>query len=149
MYQRILVAIDSSHASERALGEAIGNAWASGGRLIVVHALEAVAGVIGENPYATGYVQGLEEDAKHAAQDLLARACGRAAAAGVQAEAMLLEPGAAPVAARIVQSARDRQADLIVMGTHGRHGVKRAMLGSNADGVLRVASVPVLLVRTP
>jgi len=149
MYQRILVAIDSSHAAERALAEAIGNARASGGRLILVHALEEPADAIGANPYAAEYVRGLNEDTKQAAADLLDGARERAAAAGVQAEAVLLEPGAAPVAERIVQSARDRKADLIVMGTHGRHGVKRVMLGSNAHGVLRVADVPVLLVRTP
>lgn len=149
MYQRILVAIDSSHAAERALAEAIGNARASGGRLILVRALEEPADAIGANPYAAEYVRGLNEDTKQAAADLLDRARDRAAAAGVQAEAVLLEPGAAPVAERIVQSARDCKADLIVMGTHGRHGVKRVMLGSNAHGVLRVADVPVLLVRTP
>ncbi|MEN4919029.1 universal stress protein [Achromobacter spanius] len=149
MYHRILVAVDSSHASDRALAEAIENARAPGARLLIVHVLEDVPGAIAANPYADDYVRGLREHMKRAGATLLERARARAAAAGVQAETLFHDEGALPVPARIVQSALDWEADLIVMGTHGHHGVKRAMLGSSAEGVVRSAPVPILLVRTP
>jgi nucleotide-binding universal stress UspA family protein len=49
----------------------------------------------------------------------------------------------------IVAAAKDLHADLVVMGTHGRRGIARALLGSVAEAVLRVSPVPVLSVRTP
>ena len=65
---------------------------------------------------------------------------------GVQLKTMTKVGPAGETIAKVAESGKY---DLIVMGTHGRHGVKRVMLGSNAHGVLRVADVPVLLVRTP
>ncbi|HEU5178993.1 MAG TPA: universal stress protein [Burkholderiales bacterium] len=52
-----------------------------------------------------------------------------------------------PAAGPIVREARKQRADLIVLGTHGRRGVRRLVLGSDAEQVVRTASVPVLLVR--
>lgn len=54
-----------------------------------------------------------------------------------------------PTARSIVESARDSKADLIVMGTHGRHGMAHLLLGSVAERVVRIATCPVLTVRPP
>jgi nucleotide-binding universal stress UspA family protein len=54
-----------------------------------------------------------------------------------------------PTAKVIVEAARDRNVDLIVMGTHGRHGMAHLLLGSIAERVVRTASCPVLTVRSP
>jgi nucleotide-binding universal stress UspA family protein len=68
----------------------------------------------------------------------------RAAAAGVHCVSLVIE--ARPVSA-ILQAVEERHADLIVMGTHGRTGVERMVLGSVAESVLREATIPVLLWR--
>jgi nucleotide-binding universal stress UspA family protein len=66
---------------------------------------------------------------------------------GVKADASLVESRGRPVSDVILDEARKWRADLIVMGTHGRRGVNRLLLGSDAERVLRSAPVPVLLVR--
>jgi len=80
---------------------------------------------------------------------ILDQARTRATAAELPVETVLYDDLGLPVEERIVMAARDWPADLIVMGTHGRRGVTRAMLGSSAEAVLRTSPVPVLLVRTP
>ncbi len=70
----------------------------------------------------------------------------RAGEGGVEAHAMLSDKG--PVEA-ILGAVKDGAADLVVMGTHGRKGFSRALLGSTAEGVLRRAHVPVLVFTPP
>jgi nucleotide-binding universal stress UspA family protein len=65
----------------------------------------------------------------------------------VQARTVLVETLAGPAADAIVAEAKKWKADLIVMGTHGRRGVRRLVMGSDAEQVLRETPVPVLLVR--
>lgn len=79
-----------------------------------------------------------------AAQQLLAESQTLAASLGVAAETLLRRGDAA---AEIVSSARAVGADLIVMGTHGRAGIPRFILGSVAAGVLRTSPVPICTVR--
>ena len=69
------------------------------------------------------------------------------AAQGVAVDAVLLESFAARVSDLVVEQALGWKADLIVIGTHGRRGVRRMLLGSDAEQILRQAPVPVLLVR--
>jgi nucleotide-binding universal stress UspA family protein len=78
---------------------------------------------------------------------VLARAKTTAGKAGVPAKALLREMLSGPAAYPIVREAKKLGADLIVLGTHGRRGVRRLVLGSDAEQVVRTASVPVLLVR--
>jgi nucleotide-binding universal stress UspA family protein len=66
---------------------------------------------------------------------------------GLEPETVLLESIGGPAADLIVAQAKDYQAELIVMGTHGRRGFRRLALGSDAEQVVRLATVPVLLVR--
>jgi nucleotide-binding universal stress UspA family protein len=78
---------------------------------------------------------------------VLDKALARAEAAGVQAEAVQVASRGSPVSDVILAQARRAKADVIVMGTHGRRGLNRLLLGSDAERVLRDARVPVLLVR--
>jgi nucleotide-binding universal stress UspA family protein len=84
---------------------------------------------------------------KASGRRVLARAKKTADAAGVRATTVLREMLSGPAAYPIVREARKQRADLIVMGTHGRRGVRRLVLGSDAEQAVRTASVPVLLVR--
>ena len=62
---------------------------------------------------------------------------------------VLVETIGHTVADAIPEQAKKSHADLIVLGTHGRCGISRLVMGSDAEGVIRAATVPVLLVRTP
>ena len=70
-----------------------------------------------------------------------------AKAAGVPADAKLLDTAGGRLGEVVAEEARQWEADLVVVGTHGRRGVSRVLLGSGAEQVLRLAPVPVLAVR--
>jgi nucleotide-binding universal stress UspA family protein len=78
---------------------------------------------------------------------VLAKAAAAARAKGVKAQILMPEIMGGPAAAEIVRQAKKVGADLIVLGTHGRRGMKRLALGSDAENVVRNSKVPVLLVR--
>ena len=82
-------------------------------------------------------------------RQLLAKAGEQAKAQGVTAETSLHDLRGGRVADAIVEEARQSRCDLIVIGTHGRRGVSRALMGSDAESVVRSSPVPVLLVRAP
>lgn len=146
-HRRILVAIDGSHASERALDEGIAIARLSHAELRVIHVVDDLSVSMAFNPYAGYYTGELISQLRQAGAQLLARAAARASAAGAVVYTALYDDLGLPVQERILEIARSWPADLIVMGTHGRRGVGRVLLGSCAEGVLRDAPVPVLLVR--
>jgi nucleotide-binding universal stress UspA family protein len=78
---------------------------------------------------------------------VLAKACAKVEKAGVPYKAISVETVEGGVASLILAQARKSKADVIVMGTHGRRGLSRMVMGSDAEGVVREANVPVLLVR--
>lgn len=147
MYPRIIVAVDGSHASLRALSEAIDVARALHSELRIVHALVPLSAPLSTNPYAADYAGELLANVRSAGLKLLDDACAQAAKAGISAQKILYDDISVPVEEHILNATRGWSADLIVMGTRGRHGVERAMLGSSAETVSRSAPVPVLLVR--
>jgi len=146
MYERIFVAVDGSPTSERALEEAMGLAKALGSRLRLVHAVdEVIWDWEGEwvNP------QALWDAMAKGGQALLERLIKRVHAAGIEGDFKLLEITTVGqrLAEAIVKEAEDWPANLIVAGTHGRRGLSHLLLGSVAEGIVRVATRPVLLVR--
>ena len=147
MYQRILVPLDGSDASRRALEQAIAVARLTGGALRLVHVIDELAHLTGFETART-YFQEVLPGLCRRGRKLLEDARIQAASAGVATEADLAECHAARVADILLQEAERWKADLIVMGTRGRRGAQRLLLGSDAEQVLRCASVPVLLVRS-
>ncbi len=93
--------------------------------------------------YFDGIIRGLRETGAK----VLEQAATIARRAEVSAEQSLVETVGGRAADEIVRQARDWPADLIVMGTHGRRGLKRLVMGSDAELVLRLSAVPVLLIR--
>lgn len=147
MYRRILVPIDGSTTAERGLQEAIGLAKTFDASLVLLSIVEFHP-MTSEMASASAWellCAGLREH--HRA--VLDRAHDAARSAGVASEAHLKDAAAARVCDVILAAARDHACDLIVMGTHGRHGLERALIGSDAERVLREAPCAVLLVRTP
>ena len=89
----------------------------------------------------------LDQALRQQGELVLWEAAERAGAYGVTATTALIEAGERRVAAAIVDEAASAGADLIAMGTHGRRGVEKLLLGSVAEGVARRAGVPVLPIR--
>ena len=145
MYEKILVPVDGSATSDLGLAEAIKLARLTGARLVLLHAIDTVA--VAAIPDAAAAAARLFDAMRENGEQILARAGAVAANGGVGAESVLLDTLSGRVSDLVVEEARKRAADLIVMGTHGRRGVGRVLLGSDAEQVVRNASVPVLLVR--
>lgn len=148
MYTRILVAIDGSVPSNRALREAIGLARDQMAQLRIVHVIEDPYAYYTEDSIPPETIAALEQTWRQVGQKILDQAADLARQEGIQPETTLLEQEER-VSTVIVTEAARWHADLIVLGTHGRHGLEHLLLGSVAEGVVRTAPVPVLLLRGP
>lgn len=145
MYSRILVPVDGSETAALGLTEAIRLAKAAGARLRLVHVVNELIPM----PYAAGYdLARLIDTLRVGGEALLAESRAAARAAGVEAETVLVEAIGGQAGAAIVRQASEWPAELIVMGTHGHRGLRRIVLGSDAEYVVRRTPVPVLLIRT-
>ena len=142
MYKRILVAVDGSPTATKALVAALQLAREQFGRVRLVHAVDELA-------YVTGfeYSGDLVKIVRDYAAQVLEAAAAVAASAGVEAETSLAENTGQRLGDLIADEARGWGADLIVVGTHGRRGIGRALLGSGAEQIIRQAPVPVLVIR--
>jgi len=147
MYARILAAVDGSEPSMRAYREAMRLAADQHAVLRVAHVIDLGLALV---PWADGAVidyDALETALRESGARILEAAVAEARTTGSEAETVLLETDVDNPAAEILTEATRWGADLIVMGTHGRHGLAHLILGSVAEGVVRRASVPVLLLR--
>jgi nucleotide-binding universal stress UspA family protein len=147
-YRRILVPIDGSPTATRGLDEAIGLCKATGGSIRVLHVMDDLVFVSGFESGAT-YAKDVVPQLRKNSEQLLEAGRRRAEAAGVAADQVLVECFARRTSEIVCEQAIAWQADLIVVGTHGRRGVRRMMLGSDAEQIVREAPVPVLVVRAP
>ena len=146
MFKRILVAVDGSQTGELALQTAIRLTTALQAQLRIVHAAD-VANINQEAEFPNR--SRMAESIIKNGQDILSSAEASAVSAGVAAETTLITIDTLKkrIPEVIAEDAETWPADLIVIGTHGRRGLARLFLGSVAEGVARVASKPVLLVR--
>lgn len=146
MYQQILVPIDGSLTSDKALAEAIRLARLTGARLRLIHVVDELSYVNGFEP-AMNYVNEIIPLMHAAGEKLLAHGRQRALNQGVSADSVLVEEGPGRICDHVADQAKRANADLIVVGSHGRRGIGRVLLGSDAEQIIRHASVPVLVVR--
>ena len=146
MYQRILVPVDGSSTSAQGLSEAISIAKLTAGRIRLLHVIREPFPAIAIDAAlcAAAEIHGLARDA---AERIIARATEQVEAQGIAVDSQWLDSFDGRVCDLVVQAAQAWEADLIVIGTHGRRGVGRMLLGSDAEQILRLAPVPVLLVR--
>ncbi|MEI6318184.1 MAG: universal stress protein [Pseudomonadota bacterium] len=159
MFQRILIPIDGSKTSQQALKRGITLAAEQGAalRLLHVHEVSLLSDI-----YASQTASGLtaapnvkalekfEADLEKRSKNLLQQATALAEKAGVaKVDGKMVNAGMRKAARLIVDDAAKWKADLIVMGTHGRSGFDHLVFGSVAEGVMRSATAPVLLIRNP
>lgn len=149
MFSRIVIATDSSELGTKAMDKGLQLAKDNGCAVVVVTASDPVS--TGFGPGGFGYIGAepivarIDEMNTRQAQQILDNARSAAEAAGVDAEVRYV-PHSRPSNA-ILETASASSADLIVMGSHGRTGVGRLLLGSQANEVLARAIIPVLIVK--
>ena len=148
MYRRILVPIDGSAPSLLGLQQAIGLAKDQRARLRILNVVDvlAITPMLIE-PAAAADLTNILDSLREEGRKALGKAAALAAKSGVKAQTVQVESSAGAVSDAILSDARRSRADVIVMGTHGRRGLNRLLLGSDAERVLREATVPVLLTR--
>jgi len=146
MYQRILVPIDGSSTSTRGLDEAVRLARLTGATLRLVHVLDELVFPTGFETGAT-YTHDVLPILKKTGEDILTNGAARVAAAGVTVDTLLMDCFAQRTSEVVIAQAQAWEADLIVLGTHGRRGIGRLLMGSDAEQIVRGARVSVLLVR--
>lgn len=146
MYQRILVPIDGSPTSDKALATAIAVAQAFGARLRLIHVVEETAYLAGYDPFG-GYTGDLIRIMRESGEKILEQGRTTVDAAGVPVDTLLLDKLGQRLGEAVAHGAKLWNAELIVVGTHGRRGLGRLLMGSGADQIIRQAPVPVLVIR--
>ncbi|MFA1610594.1 universal stress protein [Halobellus rubicundus] len=141
MYERILVPTDGSDCADYAVEHAIDIAEQYGAEL---HVLSVVDSRDVSHSAPAISPQQVEETLRERAESVVEAIADRAADAGVEA-VTVVEPGIPDDV--VVDYAVDNDCDLIVMGTHGRTGLERYLLGSVTERTVRRSAVPVLTVR--
>lgn len=149
MYRRILVAVDGSATSKKALSAALEMASYSGGRSVIrlIHVVDEMAYFTGLDPYA-GQSYSVISVMRDAGAKILADALAIVQSAGVQADTVLVDRLGAHLAETVAGQASEWNASLIVVGTHGRKGIGRILMGSGAEQIIRLSTCPVLVIRS-
>ncbi len=147
MYQKILVPIDGSPTAARGLSEAIELGKLTGARLRLIHVIDELSFAlsVGDGYANSGEILNALHDA---GVEILSQAQTRVRANGLEVDTVLSDSLAGRVCDLVIAQAGVWDADLIVLGTHGRRGVGRLFMGSDAENIVRSASIPVLLLRS-
>lgn len=149
MYRRILVAVDGSTTSNKAISAALEMASYSGGSSVIrlIHVIDEMAYFTGLDPYA-GQSYSVTSAMREAGEKVLADALTTAKSTGVQVQTILVDRLGAHLAETVAEQAKAWDASLVVVGTHGRKGIKRMLMGSGAEQIIRLSICPVLVVRS-
>ncbi len=145
MYQKILVPIDGSETATVGLNEAIRLAKNQGGQIRLVHVVNELVVVLPEAYTDYGRVV---DSLRSSGEAILANGVSMVRSAGVEGGTTLVEAMGNAAGEQIIRHAKEWGADLIVCGTHGRRGIRRIVLGSDAEYIVRHTPVPILLVRS-
>ena len=147
MYTKILVATDGSTLSKKAVNHAIGLAALSGAELVAVKVIPRYPQSYfeGSIPLSTEDVARVEKQWLDAGQTVVDAVKKAATAKGVTVKAVTVKSDL--VSDALIAAAKKHKADLIVMASHGRKGIKRLLLGSETQQVLTHSTVPVLVLR--
>jgi nucleotide-binding universal stress UspA family protein len=146
LYQRILVPIDGSSTAQLGLAEAVKLAQLTGGAIRLLHVVDQLSVALSAASFAACAAD-VFDLLREGGQSILDAARAFVEHAGVAVDTELRDNVEGRLADLVIASASAWNADLIVIGTHGRRGVERMVIGSDAEQIARYAPVPVLLVR--
>jgi nucleotide-binding universal stress UspA family protein len=144
MYSNILVPVDGSDTAAKALREAIELARSLSSRIRVMHVVNSTPWIAQGAP---GVIEELVSQLRSTGESIIHEAKTAVRQAGLEVDDRLIEAIGERAGELIVGEANDWPADLIVCGTHGRRGLKRLLVGGDAEYIVRHSPVPVLLVR--
>lgn len=147
MYKRIAVAVDGSKTSDAALSEAIKLGKVMSSSILLLHVCEEMPVMITPEGVTLMDTQLLMEAIVKAGNALLQKCSATVSNAGLVVETLLIETYGIRTGSEISKAALNAGAELLVVGTHGRKGIDRLLMGSVAEHVMRTATMPVLLVR--
>ena len=143
---QLLVPVDGSQTSVKALETAIELARLNGARLRLLYRTDELDYVNGFETAKAYYEQTLPLMCADG-ERLLAQMRSLAVVKGVACDSVLLESGSGRLCETVAEQARQVHADVIVLGSHGRRGLDRVLMGSDAEQIVRHAPVPVLVVK--
>lgn len=147
MYKHILCPVDGSVTSNAGMYEAIGLAKEQNAELLFLHIIDTYIPVVDmSGDFNITYIIDI---LRKNGEKVIKNAVATAQKANIHADSKIIESVGGRIAFHIVHEAEHWPADLIVMGTHGLHGISRLVMGSDAEYVLRSSSVPLLLVKHP
>ena len=148
MFENIMVAVDGTSTAKRGLELAADLAVNQDATLHVVHVVDdAFVFPLEGGIMPASYAQTVGRAAREAGRALLASCEAFGKERGVRLRTTLLTTRNHDISGQLLREAAKRKVDLIVLGTHGRRGLQRLLLGSDAEMVVRDARVPVLLIR--
>lgn len=144
MFKKILVPTDGSDTSKKAVATALEFALERKSQVRLIHAVDELA-------YVSGYEYSGEmvDYARQYGSKILAEGLECMKSMGVEGDTKLIDFAGARLGDTVADESLSWGADLIVLGTHGRRGIGRFLLGSGAEQVTRLAPVPVLMIRNP
>ncbi len=148
MYKRIMVAVDESFMTSQVMEAAIELAKATGAQVAICHAIDET--ILAQREVAMmlpNSVGKTEARMRLGAEGFLDRLQQTVRSAGVEAEIKLVESEQKHVSDMLIDAAGEWQADLLVVGTHGRRGIERFFVGSVAERLVRKGQTSLLLVR--
>lgn len=143
IFKKILVPIDGSDTSQKAIAMALQMAVADKAEVRLLHSIDELSYV-----NAHEYSAELAKYAREHGHQILQEGLSAMHAVGVKGDIKLIDFAGQRLGDTVADQARLWNADLIVLGTHGRRGVGRLLLGSGAEQVIRLAPVPVLVIRS-
>ena len=146
MYKKILIAIDGSEMSEVAQKHGLALAKAFGSKTVLVHVTPPWSSLVVGDAVVMYPPADYDESMKKSASELLSKSEKDFKSSRIECQSVHTSDTQAHRA--IVQTAKDKGCDLIVMGSHGRHGLMGLMLGSVATKTVTHAHIPVLICRT-
>jgi nucleotide-binding universal stress UspA family protein len=145
MYTSLLIATDGSELAQKAVDQGLALAKALGARVLAVHVTQPWTSISMPEVTTAFPPENYDRMAADSAQNILANVAMAAKAAGVECETLHVRDRLP--AQGILEAAKERRVDLIVMASHGRSGLARLLLGSEANEVVTKSTVPVLICR--
>ena len=144
MFKHILIATDGSEVATKAVSAGLKLAKKLAARVVVMTASEPLRATVSAETIAANFPAAYEKATQEEAAKVLAEVRREALTIGVECETLHVINSPAEA---IIETAKDNACDLIVMGSHGRRGIARLLLGSQATKVVTLSSVPVLVCR--
>lgn len=144
-YKRLLVATDGSETSDKAVNSGIQLAKDLNATLCIIHVVDVYPANL---PFGID-LERYQDSVRREGKQILEKAKELSDESAITTEIELIEirNSTDKISEKIIKTAQDRQIDIIIIGTHGRRGFRRLLLGSVTEEIMRISTIPILLIR--